>query len=89
MTEDKMKHTYLTVSERKRISIDGVKNILAFDEELVRLESDGGDITVEGQGLKIESLSREGGVIDICGVIEGVYYSKKKRHKRGLSKLLG
>lgn len=80
MAKEEIKHTGLTVKERNRLSLNGVSNIESFDEGYITLETSDGRICIEGQGLKIESLSREGGEIQITGKIMGVFYSDKKKN---------
>lgn len=89
MGKDEMRHTALTVKERNRISLNGVINVASFDEGYVTLETNEGRICIEGQGLKIESLSREGGEIQITGKIDGVFYTKDKKAKSGFRGLFG
>lgn len=79
MAKEEMRHTNLTVKERNRLTLNGVSNIESFDEGYITLEIGEGRISVEGDGLKIESLSREGGEIQITGRINGVFYSEKKK----------
>ena len=68
----------LTVKDRKSVTLDGVKNVEGFDEGYVSLATNLGKVVIEGRGLKIESLTRENGVIFISGTINGVYYSEEK-----------
>ena len=89
MAKDEIKHTGLSVKERNRITLNGVINVASFDEGYVTLETSEGRICIEGVGLKIESLSREGGEIEITGRIDGVFYSKLKKVKSTLGKLFG
>ncbi len=79
MAKDEMKHTSLSVKERNKLTLNGVSNIESFDEGYITLEIGEGRISVEGEGLKIESLSRESGEIQITGKINGVFYSEKKK----------
>ena len=90
MPKEEMKHKALTVKNRNRLTLNGVSNIADFDEGYITLEIGGeGKICIEGSDLKIESLLREGGEIEITGRINGVFYSQNKRGKNPLSKLFG
>ncbi len=89
MEKDAMKHTSLNVKQRNRLTINGVSNIESFDEGYITLEIGEGRIFVEGAGLKIESLSREGGEIEIIGRIDGVFYGEKKKLRGGIRSLFG
>lgn len=84
MSKEEMRHTALTVKERNRITLNGVTNVSSFDEDYVTLDINGGRVYIEGQGLKIESLTQNGGEISICGKIDGVFYEKEKKAKMGL-----
>ena len=69
MAKEEIKHKNLNVRERNNLSLDGVCNIVGFDETLVSLATSEGKIIIEGENLKIESLTRELGEIDISGKI--------------------
>ena len=69
------------IENKKIFTLDGVNNVLGFDEGMVLLDTSLGDLTVEGSELKIESLSKDGGEIVITGNISGVFYSEKKESK--------
>ena len=46
-------------------------------------------MTIEGEGMKIESLNQATGELTVIGQIEGVFYIKKKAKKGLLAGLLG
>ncbi len=87
MTEKLLKHTSLVIKERTNVSVDGVENVLAFDESYVALGTVAGKIIVEGQGLKIENLTKDTGEIIITGKITGVFYSEEKSPKGFLARI--
>lgn len=78
MPKEEIKHDIITVKDRSRIIINGVTNVAGFDQGMVTLDISDATISVEGEQMKIESLSRDGGVIEIVGKIDGVFYSKQK-----------
>ena len=89
MSKEEVKHTSLSVKDRNKLTLNGVSNIASFDESYVVLDTNEGKICIEGSGLKIESLSREGGEIEISGRINGVFYTQNKKVKGSISKLFG
>ena len=89
MPKEEMRHTNLNVKERNNLTLNGVCNVIGFDEEYVTLATSDGRIIIEGEGLKIESLSKQGGEINISGKISGVFYSEKRTLKSPFSKLFG
>ena len=82
-------HSYINIKDRKCISLDGVINIERFDEKCVSLLSEAGKIEIEGENLKIESLSKDDGTIVVNGSIEGVYYCKEKFDQGFFKRLFG
>lgn len=89
MDKKELKHTNLTVKERNSITLNGVINVEEFDEGYVTLATTDGKINIEGECLKIESLSSEGGEIHISGKITALYYSEQKISKNIFAKLFG
>ena len=87
MQEKTLKHTSLCIRERTSVTIDGVENVLGFDESYVSLMTVVGKIAIEGQGLKIESLSKENGEISVVGKIDGVFYTEEKGAKGVLARI--
>lgn len=79
MAKEELRHTNLSVKERNHLIINGVINIESFDESYITLEIGDGRISVEGVGLKIESLSKEDGEILVSGKINGVFYNEKRK----------
>ena len=80
----------LTLNDRKRLSISGVEDVEAFEEETVILSTVGGALTIRGGGLRINRLSLDGGELLVEGRIDGLDYSEEREHRRGfLGKLLG
>ena len=84
---DSHPHGILTVRDRQSVTLDGVKNVEGFDEGYVSLATNSGKVIIEGKGLKIESLTRDDGVIFISGRINGVYYSEEKPERGFFSNL--
>lgn len=83
------KHTSLVINNRKTVSVDGVINIEGFDDGSITVLINEGKLNIEGEGLKIESLSKDNGEIIITGQILGVYYSTNKTPKNFLAKIFG
>ncbi len=65
----------LNVKARRQMSVDGVKDIIGFDETTVQITTTCGDMTIEGNGLHIGVLDVERGVITLEGNIDGIYYA--------------
>ena len=77
------KHT-LCVTARARASLTGVCDVQSFDESLVVLKTDCGEMTVEGEELRVGTLDVEKGVVELTGHISALYYSDAAPAKKGL-----
>ena len=83
------KHTLSCVA-RARTEINGVSDVINFDEQCVTLVTDCGELILEGQGLHVGTLDIASGVVEVTGQINAVIYSDKLPNKRGLrAKLFG
>ena len=84
-----MQKQILTVTNREELVINEITKIWGFDSDYILLEYDSGRITVEGEGLAIENLNKEGGNLQITGRIGAITFSNEKKHPHGIiSKLL-
>ena len=79
MASNEIKHTGFAVKGGDRLNVDGVKTILSFEPGYVTLELVSGGLSVEGENMKIESLSQQGGELVIVGKIDGVMYTKARK----------
>ncbi len=80
----KKKH-YITSSDREGIKIDGVVDVISFDERGVALETVVGSMAVEGEELHVTVLNITDGKVEIDGRINGIYYYEARPSgKRGL-----
>ena len=83
MDERKTHHTIL-IDQRKKLTLCGVLDVLNFDEEEIRLDTELGMLTVEGSGLHINRLSVENGEMVIEGDIDSCVYSDRQKSSGGL-----
>lgn len=77
----------LLIKDRRTVTIDGVLHIVSFDEGMLVIDSEGGRIVVEGDGLKVEALDKQNAKISLVGKINGVFYSDERLLKRGFGKI--
>lgn len=72
----------IVIKQRKELEMDGIEDILSFDENNVYLKTQLGNLSIDGEELHITALSLEEGKISLTGRILGLYYesdvSKKK-----------
>ena len=82
-------HQDLVIRDKKALTLNGVINVLDFSELEMTLETSSGTVVIEGEDMKIESLSKESGEINVIGKIEGFYYKRPREKKSFISKILG
>lgn len=70
----------LSVDNRKRTCLTGIKDVVAFDVNQVLLESSMGMILIKGNDLKVTRLSLEKGEVDVDGHVDGITYSEVKAY---------
>ena len=72
----------IVLTDRSALTLDGVENVGSFDENYVVIATALGEVNVEGEGLKIESLSNERGEILIKGKVNAIFYKDKLQKRR-------
>lgn len=71
----------LNLKNREELTVDGAEGILSFEDYSLVVKTSLGKLTVEGEGMVIDSLTKETGKIVIKGKISGMYYSDNKKAK--------
>ena len=80
---DSNKHN-IKLENRKRLVIDGVADVISFDEETVLLDTVLGRLNIGGSDLHIQTLCVESGDVTVEGNIsELIYEEDEKQTKRG------
>jgi len=68
----------LTVTDRQRLFITGVVQVLGYDEEEIVLETTMGILTLKGKNFNITSLSLENGSLEAGGYLHSLDYREEK-----------
>ncbi|MBQ8574992.1 MAG: sporulation protein YabP [Clostridia bacterium] len=68
----------LIIESRKKVTMTGINDVESFDEETIIAQSECGEISLRGRGLKISRLSVESGDMVVEGEIDSVIYSEGK-----------
>ena len=79
MTGETANTQSVTIQNRQRAELSGIREVESFDDSGVSLRSSAGDVSVEGEELKIDSFSMESGRVVITGKINGIYYTDAPR----------
>ena len=77
MTEEHFPHK-LTLNERKSLTMTGVTEVLRFEDSAVVLQTPLGTAVIQGQDLKLKTLSLEGGQMAVEGKISGISYEEPR-----------
>ena len=79
----------LYLSNRTILSVTGVKDVLSFDDESIKILTHMGSIALKGSGFKIDSFNTESGDMKIKGNFTAiVYFSENSSKDNFLRKLL-
>jgi sporulation protein YabP len=65
----------LTMSERKKAKITGVKEVISFDSNEILLDTTKGILAFQGENLHVKRLTLEKGEVDLEGDIDELKYS--------------
>lgn len=85
--EESMSHS-LTLRDRNTLTVTGVSEVLSFDETDALLRTGLGELRLQGQDLKLKTLTPEGGTLTVTGTFSGLFY-EQSREPRLWHRLLG
>jgi sporulation protein YabP len=66
----------VAIKGRRHIDITGVREVISFDETAVVMSTDGGEMTLEGNDLRIGVLDTERGIVSVEGKINALFYDE-------------
>lgn len=84
--EEKLPHK-LQLNERRQLTMTGVTEVVSFEENAVVLHTSLGTLVVQGQDLKLKTLSLEGGQVAVDGQVSALVYEEPRLS--GWRRLLG
>lgn len=72
------------VKDRRAVTVSGVKEILSFDEQTVRMLTVSGELAVDGDNLRVKVLDVERGTVALEGRVDSmVYVDEQPTERRG------
>ena len=87
-TENKLHN--LTIQNRQGASLEGVLEVIRFDESEVLLETVCGTLSIDGEGLHLSEWNAERGLATLVGRVDAVtYFDKKQEDAKTHSGLFG
>ena len=79
----------LSLSERKKLTMTGVTEVVSFDDQWVVLKTSLGTLTVQGQDLKLKQLTLDGGNVAVDGEISALSYEQPRTRGGWAGRLFG
>ena len=86
--QEEFAHT-LMLDERSKLTMTGVAEVVSFDDMTVVLKTGLGQLLVQGQDLKLRTLSPEGGQVEVDGNISALAYAEPRQSGSWLGRLFG
>ncbi len=66
----------VVIENRELTSIEGVEEVISFDEESVICETTMGTLMIRGNEMHVEKLNLEQGILTVTGEVETMEYSE-------------
>lgn len=77
----KMPHS-VVLEDRRRLTVSGVSDVDSFDEQMIVVFTELGELTVKGADLHISRLSLEMGELAVEGDIASLSYAEQSKESR-------
>lgn len=68
----------IILKQRREMSLCGVTDIESFDDTGAVLRTTEGELTLEGEDIKIGTLDTDKGIVTVTGRIDGIYYTNDR-----------
>lgn len=75
---------HLTLSDRKRLTLSGVTEVLRFEDTVALFDTTDGRLTIRGENLRVESMDVEAGNVILKGVVCALGYAGDSDRKNGI-----
>ena len=79
----------LTLNDRRDLILTGVSEVLSFDEDSVTARTDLGILEIQGNHLKLKTLSPDGGQVRVEGDITALIYEDPRPRQTGWRRFWG
>lgn len=79
----------LRLTGRSELTVTGVTEVSRFEEDLVLLQTELGELTVQGEQLQLKELTLDGGRVAVQGSISALVYGSQHQSGGWLRRLLG
>ncbi|MCC8013874.1 MAG: sporulation protein YabP [Eubacterium sp.] len=75
--ENRLLKNVVILENREKLSVTGVLDVLAFDEQQIICECEKGVFYIKGDNLHVSRLDLDKGDIDVDGLITSLVYEDK------------
>ncbi len=72
----------IKLEDRKKLVLDGVSDVISFDDLSVILDTVGGRLNINGEGLHIQKLCLESGEVEVEGRVDEIIYEDGPQNKK-------
>ncbi len=79
----------LQMDHREKLKISGVGDVSGFDENMVVLTTDMGELSIRGEELHIDKIDLDAGLLELRGRINELCYEERAPHGSLWTKLFG
>ena len=79
----------LQMDNRERLRLTGVSDVSGFDESVIVLSTDMGDLAIRGEELHIEKIDLDAGLLELRGRICELCYEERAAASGLWKKLFG
>ncbi len=77
MAEERLPHK-LQLNERRQLTMNGVTEVVSFEDSSVVLQTSLGTLIVQGRELQLKTLSLEGGQVAVDGTVTALIYEEPR-----------
>ena len=88
MAEEHLPHK-LSLNERRQLTMTGVTEVVSFEDSAVVLQTGLGTLVVQGRELQLNTLSLEGGQVEVDGTISALVYEEPRQSGGWKRRLFG
>ncbi len=88
MSQTQAKHT-VTVTDRGTVHLTGIDEVVSYDENNIVMQTNMGQLTLDGSGLNIVKLNLGDKEVIIEGKADALYYMESNGKRSLFSRLFG
>ena len=89
MPQEQLLPHKLTLHERRTLTMDGVTEVVSFDDSAVILRTSLGTLCVHGRELQLKTLTQNGGQVAVEGTVSALIYEEPRAQGGWLRRLMG